>query len=149
MMKLVYAKNPQWANRNQTKINLIVRFEEIDEELPFAADSQDVEIHSRDIYTSAVSGAFGEIKEFNPTVPTESEVSQAVKYERDKRLSATDWTQSADVPQSTKDKWIPYRQSLRDFPQQEGFPWYNQVLIETDYGFDIEASNAPWPISPK
>lgn len=41
---------------------------------------------------------------------------------RDALLAQTDWTQAADVPQATKDKWAPYRQALRDIPQQSGFP---------------------------
>ena len=44
------------------------------------------------------------------------------KRERNMRLAATDWTQTADIPQATKDKWTPYRQALRDVPQQPGFP---------------------------
>lgn len=45
-----------------------------------------------------------------------------VRQERDALLAATDWTQAVDVPQATKDKWAPYRQALRDVPQQAGFP---------------------------
>jgi hypothetical protein len=41
---------------------------------------------------------------------------------RDQLLAQTDWTQTVDVPQATKDKWAPYRQALRDVPQQAGFP---------------------------
>lgn len=45
-----------------------------------------------------------------------------IRKERDIKLAATDWTQAVDVPQATKDKWAPYRQALRDVPQQPGFP---------------------------
>lgn len=41
---------------------------------------------------------------------------------RNALLAQTDWTQAVDVPQATKDKWAPYRQALRDVPQQSGFP---------------------------
>lgn len=44
------------------------------------------------------------------------------REKRDAELAATDWTQMPDVPQATKDKWAPYRQALRDVPQQAGFP---------------------------
>lgn len=47
---------------------------------------------------------------------------EKMRMERNARLAATDWTQAADVPQATKDKWAPYRQALRDVPQQPGFP---------------------------
>lgn len=53
-------------------------------------------------------------------VPDRSE--EIAKQERAVRLSATDWTQLPDVPQSLKDKWAPYRQALRDITKQEGYP---------------------------
>ncbi len=49
-----------------------------------------------------------------------------VRSERNAKLAATDWTQADDVPQSVKDSYAPYRQALRDVPQQSGFP--NQVV---------------------
>ena len=54
-----------------------------------------------------------------------------VREERNAKLTATDWTQASDVPQSVKDSYAPYRQALRDVPTQSGFP--NQVV---------------WPVSP-
>jgi hypothetical protein len=45
-----------------------------------------------------------------------------IREERNTRLAASDWTQAADVPQSVKDNYAPYRQALRDVPQQTGFP---------------------------
>lgn len=45
-----------------------------------------------------------------------------IRARRDARLQESDWTQAADVPQATRDKWAPYRQALRDVPQQAGFP---------------------------
>lgn len=56
--------------------------------------------------------------------------SQA-RAQRDRLLAETDWTQSRDVPESTVTKWQPYRQALRDIPQQPGFP-----------------QNIIWPIKP-
>jgi hypothetical protein len=46
-----------------------------------------------------------------------------VRAERNTKLAATDWTQVADVPQTLKDSYAPYRQALRDVPLQVGFPW--------------------------
>lgn len=44
------------------------------------------------------------------------------RQQRNALLAETDWTQAVDVPQAIKDKWAPYRQALRDVPQQAGFP---------------------------
>ena len=52
-----------------------------------------------------------------------------IREERNAKLAATDWTQAADVPQSVKDSYAPYRQALRDVPTQSGFP--NQVVWPT------------------
>ena len=43
-----------------------------------------------------------------------------VRYERDRRLSETDWTQLNDVV--TPPGYTEYRQALRDISDQEGFP---------------------------
>lgn len=51
----------------------------------------------------------------------DAEVSAAVRADRDKRLSDTDWTQVADAPVD-KAAWATYRQALRDVPAQVGFP---------------------------
>lgn len=54
-----------------------------------------------------------------------------LRTQRDALLAETDWTQAADVPQLIKDKYAPYRQGLRDVPQQPGFP-----------------DNIQWPVKP-
>ena len=46
-----------------------------------------------------------------------------VRAERNTKLVATDWTQTADVSQSVKDRYVTYRQALRDVTAQSGFPW--------------------------
>jgi len=45
-----------------------------------------------------------------------------VRSERNAKLVSTDWTQTVDAPQATKDKYATYRQTLRDVPAQSGFP---------------------------
>lgn len=54
-----------------------------------------------------------------------------IRSERNSKLTATDWTQVSDAPQPIKDKWVAYRQALRDIPQQVGFP-----------------TNVQWPVEP-
>lgn len=52
-----------------------------------------------------------------------------VRAERNTKLSNSDWTQAVDTPQAIKDKYAPYRQTLRDVPAQSGFP--NTVIWPT------------------
>lgn len=48
-----------------------------------------------------------------------------VRNSRNLELAASDWTQLPDATISSDQKilWAAYRQSLRDIPQQNGFPW--------------------------
>ena len=48
----------------------------------------------------------------------------AVRAERDRLLTACDWTQVADAPLTADEKqaWADYRQALRDIPQTHDDP---------------------------
>jgi hypothetical protein len=131
-MQLEYAKDPVWADAEHTMIDLMVRFAEIPEDLPFTARPDDCEEYGRAIFAAAVAGEYGAVAEYvPPPPPTTEELAAAARAERNALLAATDWTQAADVPQATKNKWAPYRQALRDVPEQPGFP-----------------SNIQWPVKP-
>lgn len=56
----------------------------------------------------------------------------AVRSERDRLLRDSDWTQAKDIPDHISSVWQPYRQQLRDVPQQEGFP-FNVVWPVVQY----------------
>ena len=65
-MQLEYAKNPVWANAEHTMIDLLIKWDAIDEEFPFTASPTDVEAHGRAIFEAAVAGQFGEVAEYVP-----------------------------------------------------------------------------------
>lgn len=50
--------------------------------------------------------------------------SKAIRTERDRLLTASDWTQLTDSPLTETDRlaWAEYRQELRNVPQQADFP---------------------------
>jgi hypothetical protein len=52
----------------------------------------------------------------------DAERAVIIRQERSTKLKDCDWTQAADSPVN-KETWATYRQSLRDVPTQEGFPW--------------------------
>jgi hypothetical protein len=121
MMKYTNATNPQWFNAEHTSIYLLVDFEDLGV-LPFSATMSDCEAHGREIFERAIAGEFGEVAPFvEPAVPAEVAVIN-VRLKRDALISVTDWTQLPDVPPTTAEKWLPYRQALRDITLQEGFP---------------------------
>jgi hypothetical protein len=64
MFTLQYAKNPVWNNEKNTSIYLIVKWEEFNEEMPFSACSDDVELHGVDLFNRAKAGEFGEVAPF-------------------------------------------------------------------------------------
>lgn len=49
-------------------------------------------------------------------------LEEAIREERDRLLSLSDWTQLPDTTAKSPDAWREYRQKLRDIPAQEGFP---------------------------
>ena len=52
----------------------------------------------------------------------DAECALGVRQIRSIKLEECDWTQLADSSVN-KETWATYRQSLRDVPSQEGFPW--------------------------
>lgn len=59
------------------------------------------------------------------------ELAFLARTHRDALLKKSDWTQLSDVPTTISAPWAVYRQSLRDLPNQGGFP-----------------ANIIWPIAP-
>ena len=66
--------------------------------------------------------------------PTEQELADSIRSERDAKLSATDYLVVPDYPISPEDLEAvkAYRQALRDIPEQSGFP-----------------KNVQWPVEPQ
>lgn len=66
--------------------------------------------------------------------PTEQELASRVRYQRDTKLSATDYLIVPDYPISPEDLEAVkvYRQALRDITEQSGFP-----------------KNVQWPVEPQ
>jgi hypothetical protein len=153
-MNLIYAKDPTWANRSQTSINLIARFKEIEEDLPFTADPNDTEAHGREIYARAVEGQFGAIGPFISEPPLIDEVKKLIRQARDFKLKTevdpivSNPLRWADLSSEKQYAWADYRIALLAFPDDPVFPWYNLVVSETDYGYTTEVSKAPWPQKP-
>lgn len=123
-MKYSAVKNPKWANAEHTMIDCEVNFDAlVDEFVPFTALRSGDLAHGHEIFARCAAGEFGVVQEYQPYTPTEEEKAVEVRGIRNIMLIESDWTQAADVPQTTKDKWAPYRQALRDLTSQEGFPF--------------------------
>jgi hypothetical protein len=126
-MQLEYAKNPVWANAEHTMIDLTIKWDAIDEELPFTASPDDVEEHGRAIFAAAQAGEYGPVAEYvPPPAPTPEELAEQARAHRNQLLSESDWTQLPDARAAMgvekAAEWDAYRQALRDVPEQAGFP---------------------------
>lgn len=117
-------KNIIWANQEHTAIICDVMFTFIPNEwTPFNANPLDVMPYSKTIFDRCVAGDYGTVAQYvPPPAPTTEQLAAAARSKRNTLLNETDWTQAGDVPQATKDLWAPYRQALRDVPDQSEFP---------------------------
>jgi hypothetical protein len=61
MLTLEYAKDPVWNDNSGQSIHLTVKWKEINEEMPFSANSYDSMPHGVDLHNRAKAGEFGEI----------------------------------------------------------------------------------------
>lgn len=71
---------------------------------------------------AGIGFVFDGVKWENPNKPSPEELAVSIRAQRDSLLMSTDWTQAKDIPDSISTPWAPYRQALRDVPQQAGFP---------------------------
>ncbi len=74
--------------------------------------------------------------------------AERVRDERDRRITACDWIMARHAEELAQDvdtslsideyqNWLNYRQTLRDLPSQDGFPW------------DGGDEETPWPSEPE
>jgi len=107
--------NLQYSDPLNSKIDCMVKFTEFNEAIPFTADPNDVEEHSRIIYQNAINGGYGAISDYIEPIIPEALLWQGLRSERDKLLNESDWTQNPDAPVDIT-AWAIYRQALRDLP---------------------------------
>ena len=60
-MNVEKISNPQWADKEHTAVNCMVKFEHIEQAVPFTATASDTEAYGRDIYAACQRGEAGEI----------------------------------------------------------------------------------------
>lgn len=66
MLTVQYAKDPIYATENGSTIQLTVKFEEFNEEMPFGANVNDPMPYGVDLFNRAIAGEFGEIAKYIP-----------------------------------------------------------------------------------
>ncbi len=86
-----------------------------------------------------VSGAGGKPMLADPPEPTDAELADSARAQRDALLRASDWValRAMETGTPVPAEWAAYRQLLRDVPQQEAFP----VQVEWPQPPDEAAAN--------
>ena len=135
IMKIEYTsvKDPVWGNAEKTQIELTVKFEHLEQEVPFTASKTDSAEHGRELFLRAQAGDFGEIKEYTP--PTELEIAAEVnpgklRREMDECVQKAQYWDMFAQPEKVQE-WKLYYQALANLEKSETWP-----VVET------------WPIAP-
>ena len=96
------------------------------------ADTPEFDPTTQRVVTSAIpyliDGQWALAKTVEQQTPEQIAINTAnkaaqVRAERNKKISATDWTQGKDISENVSGAWAAYRQALRDITAQAGFPW--------------------------
>ncbi len=133
-MQLEYAKDPRWANAEQTLIDLIIKWDEIPEELPFTASPNDVVDYGRQIYAAAAEGQYGPVAAYTPPPPPNAEAN---KTNAAQRLQATDWVNEPDVYDPARNPHLMNRDAFLDYRS-----WCRNIAVNP------VAGNLNWPAEP-
>lgn len=70
---------------------------------------------------TAAEEAEWDVEEAEELAGADDRAAAEIRTKRDAKLTSCDWTQVADAPVDQA-AWATYRQSLRDVPEQAGFP---------------------------
>lgn len=108
-------KNLKWMNSNNTLLDCTVKFDFLDQEIPYSTSANTDTDYGREIFEKAIKGDFGNIEPYARDINKEWE---NVRFKRDNLLKNSDYTQLPDVQNSMtnqkKTEWVNYRQQLRD-----------------------------------
>ena len=75
MLTLEYATTPVYGNADGTNIQLIVKWVEFNEEMPFGATSYDTMPYGVALYNRAKAGEFGEVAPYVSQIVAEDQPS--------------------------------------------------------------------------
>ena len=74
----MYAKTPIFRDPLGESLDLVVKFDHLDFEVPFTARADDPEPHGRDLYARAMAGEFGEVAAYVAPVVSKAEIEAGI-----------------------------------------------------------------------
>lgn len=137
------ARNPKWTDYSQTRIELEVDFDELDEVyVPFCADPNDIVSWGPELYNRALAGEFGPVEPFDvPSDVTGDDALMQIRGIRDALLkedvdpivsNALRW---AEMTTEKQQEWATYRQELLDLPETQSSAYMT---------FDTQTESLEW-----
>jgi len=120
-MKYTDVKNMVYANEEKTLITCDVKFELMDDFIPFTASPDDLEVHGRGIYSECISGQFGDISDYTAV---DVDYALMAEYQRQSKLSyayneINDWRTELElgvISDGDKErliKWMNYIKTIK------------------------------------
>lgn len=147
-------KNPRWVDQEHTKIEVLVDFDELDEEfVEFTPHPDDPEPHSRYIYEQVMAGAYGEISAWvPPELPSADTALKQMREQRSTLLERTDFVENptywARMTEEKQAEWVAYRNALRDLP--ENYPNVQFGFADAaNNDYSVVLVNVEWPTKPE
>ena len=142
-MKYTEVKNMVYANEENSLITCDVKFELLDDFIPFTASPDDSEPHGRDIYNECLNGKYGEVSEY---VAEDINYSLLAEYQRQSKLSFAyneikDWRTElelgviSDVDKERLIRWMNYIKAIK-------------VMLFIDVTDITAYESITWPVLP-
>ncbi len=69
--KIESVRDLKWVNEEKTLLDCCVKFDKLNEEVPFTIDPNDIYQHSIDLWEKANAGEYGDIEEYTPPLEPE------------------------------------------------------------------------------
>lgn len=124
-MKHEDVKDPIYGSADGTVIFCRVKFEGMQDYVPFGAAAHDSTEHGRRIHSELMVGKYGPIASYVEHLATQqSELDAMARARRENLLRESDWVvlRSLESGEPVPMDWLAYRQGLRNAPAQPGWP---------------------------
>jgi hypothetical protein len=75
-MQIESVKNPKWVDAEHTKIDVVVKFKEMANEIPFTASKDDCMDYGVAIFEACEAGQYGVVEAYVPPAPEPEAANQ-------------------------------------------------------------------------
>ncbi|WP_434664391.1 tail fiber assembly protein [Aeromonas sp. NJAU223] len=127
--EIIQARNVTAHPDQKDELNMEVLFSHLQEFVPFTASRNDCEEHGRELYSRAMFGEFGDIRELVLPPPTEAEQRAHIDALLKQAAAAMAPLEDADklgiISEAEREQltaWQRYRVALYRLPQSNGWP---------------------------